>query len=89
MVEGLATGVLGSYDWRLSQGTFNEIEWVAIAMEEPMPMSLFTAVLCVNSAETSLDTTAFMASWVVAILMEKSIGVSSLLVAEFFEVSQG
>ncbi len=30
-----------------------------------LPTSLITAAMCVNSAETSLDTTAFVASWVV------------------------
>ncbi len=31
----LATAVLVSWEWSLSQGTFYEIEWVAIVVEEP------------------------------------------------------
>ncbi len=34
-LESLATGVLVSWEWYLLQGSFYEIEWVAIVVEEP------------------------------------------------------
>ncbi len=54
-----------------------------------LPTSLITAVVCVNSAEKSLDTTAFVASWVVAVVREDDIGVSSLTLDGCFEVPRG
>ncbi len=54
-----------------------------------LPTSLITAVMCVNSAEKNLDTTAPVASLVVAVVMEDDIGVSSLTVDRCFEVPRG
>ncbi len=40
-----------------------------------MPASLLTAKMCVDSAEKSLDTTAFLAIWMVAVEVENNVGV--------------
>ncbi len=43
-----------------------------------LPASLLTATMCVNSAEKSFDTTAFVASWMVAVEVENNVGGSFL-----------
>ncbi len=45
-----------------------------------LPTSLITAANCVNSTEKSLDTTVFVASWVIAVKMENNDGVSFLTI---------
>ncbi len=50
-------------------------------VEEPVKvcffllMSFITAAMCVNSSEKSLDTTVFVASWMVAVDVENNVGV--------------
>ncbi len=92
---GLATAAFGSWEWSLSQGTFYKIEWVANVLEEPiqlnflLPTSLITAAMCVNSTEKSLDTTAFVATLVLAVEMENNDGVSFLTIGGCFEIPRG
>ncbi len=43
----------------------------------PLPTSLIAAAMCFKSAEKSLDTTAFVARWVVAVVIENEIGMTT------------
>ncbi len=53
-----------------------------------LPASLLTATMRVNSAEKSLDTTAFVASWMVAVEVENNVGVSFLTIDGCFKVTR-
>ncbi len=73
---------------------FYEIERAAIMVEEPvqvcffMPRSLLTTAMYANYAEKSLDTTAFVARWMVAIEVENNVGVSFLTINGCFKVTR-
>ncbi len=75
------------------QGALYEIKRVAIIVEELLqvcffwPTRLLTAALCVNSAGKSLDATAFVRSWTVAVKMENNVGVSLLTIDGCFKVA--
>ncbi len=52
-----------------------------------MPTSLIVAAMCVNSAEKDLDTTAFVASWMVAVEVENNVSVSYLTIDGCFKAT--
>ncbi len=45
--------------------------------------------MCVNSAEKSLDTTAFVASWMIAVEVENKVGVISLTIDRCLKAPEG
>ncbi len=53
-----------------------------------LPANLLTTTMCVYSAEKSLDTTAFVASWMVAVEVENNDGVSFLTIDGCFKVTR-
>ncbi len=63
----------GSQQWCFRELGAVSVTRVDNIVEEPVEVcpflltSLLTAAMCVNSAEKSLDTTAFVASWVVVV----------------------
>ncbi len=52
-----------------------------------LPTSLITAAMCVNSAEKSLNTTALVASGVVAINLENNFEISFIKIDPCFKVT--
>ncbi len=53
-----------------------------------LPASLLATTMCVYSAEKSLDTAAFVASWMVAVEVENNDGVSFLTIDGCLKVTR-
>ncbi len=73
---------------------FIKFKGVSIIVEESvhvnpfLPASPLTAAICFNYAEQSLDSSAFVASWMVAVEVENNVGVSFLTIDRYVKITR-